>query len=274
MYGLLKDRKIAAIYYLASGNVGENILNQTSQTVEENSEQKENHEPPEETIKTLPTRRRKSNYLFLPYKFSRGKFLKWLRKTHAWLGLWGAFLGIMFGFTGILLNHRGTWKIPAAKTEKTEMKLEIPESARESKDSFIAWLKKDLEVPDHWRQSARVSKPEEITWGGKPVTQPERWRISFSAPNITYSATYWYGNTFATVNRYDRNIFAILNRLHMASGMSIAWILLADSIAGSFIILSLTGILLWTRLHGKRLLAAGLALTSLLSAIIIVLTAM
>lgn len=218
-------------------------------------------------------KRRKSNYLFLPYKFSRGNFLKWLRKTHAWLGLWGAFLGIMFGVTGILLNHRGTWKIPASKTEKTEMKLEIPEEVQGSSESFTTWLKDHLKVPEHWRESMRVSKSEEITWGGKSVTQPERWRVSFSAPHMAYSATYWSGDTYATVTRFDRNIFAILNRLHMASGMGIAWILLADSIAGSFIILSLTGILLWTRLHGRRLLAAGLALTSLLTAIIIVVTA-
>ena len=43
----------------------------------------------------------------------------------------------------------------------------------------------------------------------------------------------------------------------MASGMGVAWILLADTIAGSLIILALSGILLWTRLHGPRLLAAG-----------------
>ena len=61
-----------------------------------------------------------------------------------------------------------------------------------------------------------------------------------------------------------------LNRLHMASGMGVAWILLADTIAGSFIILSLTGILLWTRLHGPRLLAAALGLGSLTFAIFFV----
>ena len=52
--------------------------------------------------------------------------------------------------------------------------------------------------------------------------------------------------------------------------MGVAWILLADTIAGSFIILSLTGILLWTRLHGPRLLAAALGLGSLTLAIFFV----
>ncbi|WP_372364744.1 PepSY-associated TM helix domain-containing protein [Candidatus Uabimicrobium sp. HlEnr_7] len=238
------------------------------------SEANINENPSVEKKPIGKTKRRKSNYLFLPYKFSRGNFLKWLRRTHAWLGLWGAFLGIMFGVTGILLNHRGTWKIPAAQTEKTKMQLEIPEKARASSEIFAQWLKKDLKVPSNWKESIRIFEAKEITWGGRSIIQPKRWRVSFSAPHMAYSADYWLGDSFASVSRFDRNLFAILNRLHTASGASIAWILLADSIAGSFILLSLTGILLWTRLHGKRLLAASLALGSLLSAIVIVLRAM
>ena len=46
--------------------------------------------------------------------------------------------------------------------------------------------------------------------------------------------------------------------------MDAGWILVADTVAGSFILLSLTGVVLWTRLHGRRLLAAGLGLGSLL----------
>jgi len=59
-------------------------------------------------------------------------------------------------------------------------------------------------------------------------------------------------------------VWAVLMGLHTASGVSAGWILLADSIAGSFIVLALTGVLLWTRLHGPRLLAAGFASGSLL----------
>jgi hypothetical protein len=33
-------------------------------------------------------------YLFLPRPMTRGTFLKWLRRTHAWIGLWGAALGM------------------------------------------------------------------------------------------------------------------------------------------------------------------------------------
>ena len=33
-------------------------------------------------------------------------FVRWVRKTHGWFGLWGAILGLIFGTAGIWLNHR------------------------------------------------------------------------------------------------------------------------------------------------------------------------
>ena len=228
-----------------------------------------NPESVEKTVKKPEKQRRRSPYPFLPRAWSRGAFLKWLRRTHAWLGLWGATLGILFGVTGILLNHRGTLRINAAKTDQTQRELQIPDPKPENIEAFATWLQVELDLEKKWNR-ARSQEPREISWGGKSVTQPERWSVSFSNPKRSYSAEYWVGNAYTSVRQFDRNIFAFLNRLHMASGMGVAWILLADTIAGSLIILALSGILLWTRLHGPRLLAAGLIFGSLTLAIIVV----
>ena len=225
--------------------------------------------PVEKTVKKMKKQRRRSPYAFLPLSWSRGAFLKWLRRTHAWLGLWGATLGILFGVTGILLNHRGTLKINAAKTDRIERELSLPDPKPENIEAFAAWLQVELGLDEEWSR-VRTQDPREISWGGKSVTQPERWSLSLSNPKGGYSAEYWVGNAYTTVRQFDRNLFAFLNRLHMASGMGVAWILLADTIAGSLIILALSGILLWTRLHGPRLLAAGLIFGSLTLAIIFV----
>ena len=48
-----------------------------------------------------------------PTTTRRAAFLKWLRVSHAWLGLWGAVLGLLFGVSGVLLNHRNVMKLPA-----------------------------------------------------------------------------------------------------------------------------------------------------------------
>ncbi|HEX7125814.1 MAG TPA: hypothetical protein VF406_08545 [Thermodesulfobacteriota bacterium] len=88
--------------------------------------------------------------------------------------------------------------------------------------------------------------------------------MNFGAPHRFIAAEYWVGSVFVTVKRFETNVRAFLNSLHTASGMGAAWVLLADSIAGSFIVLVLSGVLLWTRPHGPRLLAAGLGVGSLL----------
>lgn len=41
----------------------------------------------------------------------------------------------------------------------------------------------------------------------------------------------------------------------MDTGVSAFWVLLSDTIAGSLILLSLTGLLLWTQLHTMRTIA-------------------
>jgi hypothetical protein len=203
-------------------------------------------------------------YSLLPVRLGRGEFLRWLRRAHAWIGLWGAALGILFGVTGILLNHRGDiMEIPWAKAEQTTMQLPLPRPAPESPEAMAAWLRGELGIEKLWRQ-ARAQPSRTVVWGGQEVWQPERWTVAFSAPQRFVSAEYWVGNSFVTVRRSDPNVWAFLNNLHQAGGMGAGWILVADGVAGSFILLSLTGVVLWTRLHGPRLLAAGLGLGSLL----------
>ena len=77
------------------------------------------------------------------------------------------------------------------------------------------------------------------------------------------NAEYWVGNRSVSVERTDPNFLGKLVRLHTGAGASVAWILLTDTLAGALIALSLTGFLLWTKLHGPRLLALGLAGTCL-----------
>lgn len=201
-------------------------------------------------------------YLFLPKRRARGAFLKWLRRTHAWLGLWGAALGLLFGVSGILLNHRDLLKIPAAKMEQSEIQLPLPEPRPADPKTMAAWLGQTLEIDTG---SARIRREagKIVTWNNTVLQQPPLWQITVRNPKRMLQAEYWEGNAFVSVKQGEGNFFAILTNLHKGSGMGIGWVLLADTLAGSLIVLSLTGTLLWTRLHGPRLAAAGLGLGSL-----------
>ncbi|BBA32029.1 PepSY-associated TM helix domain protein [Methylocaldum marinum] len=200
--------------------------------------------------------------MFLPRRLARGAFLKWLRRTHAWIGLWGVSLGFLFGTTGILLNHHEKLKIPATRMEQSEIQLPLLEPRPANPKALAQWL---AEVLHFASDQARIRQEpgKTVIWNGVEVRQPARWQIAVRAPQRFLQADYWEGNAFVAVKLGEANFFALLNNLHRGAGLSVGWILPADTLAGGLIVLSLTGVLLWTRLHGRRLAAAGLALASL-----------
>lgn len=200
-------------------------------------------------------------------RLSRGNFLRWLRNTHGWLGLWGAALGLLFGVTGILLNHRQVMTLPYAQYEKSQIELALPTGEITSVQALSDWLQSELHI-DKLPFKAVAEPAKDVVWNGVLVKQPALWKADFHTPQYSIIAEYWVGNEFVSVKRQDANMFAFLNRLHKGVGMSAGWILLVDSLAGALIMLSLTGILLWTKMRKSRLLLTGLSGGSLVLAII------
>jgi uncharacterized protein len=88
--------------------------------------------------------------------------------------------------------------------------------------------------------------------------QPEHWTINFAAPKSALQADYWVGNRTVSVRRTDNGFVAMLTNLHKGVGMPVAWILLVDTLAGSLILLSLSGLALWMLTRRKR--TVGLAI--------------
>lgn len=118
-------------------------------------------------------------------------------------------------------------------------------------------LQTELEL-DRSPDRVRVEPGSAVAWGAGDIHQPERWRLTYATPGATVTAEYWVGNHTVSVRRFDPNVFAWLNRLHKGTGANVGWVLLVDTLAGGLIVLALSGLLLWTRLHGPRLLAIGL----------------
>ena len=192
----------------------------------------------------------------------RALFLKWLRKMHGWIGLWGAALGLLFGASGILLNHRAVLKIPAAQAQESTVQLPLPSPAPADADALAAWLQRALAL-DRAPAKVKADPARPVAWGDKALRQPGRWSVSFVAPQMNVQAEYWVGNNFVSVKRNDNNAFATLANLHKGSGMGVGWILLVDTLAGSIILLSLSGLLLWSMLNRRRMVGAAIGLASL-----------
>jgi hypothetical protein len=199
-----------------------------------------------------------------PTPSRRAGFVRWLRKMHGWIGLWGAVLGLLFGSTGILLNHRAILRIPAARAQESTVQVPLPSPAPANPQSMAAWLKRSLKLePEPGRVQAEPARP--VAWGDTSMLQPARWSASFTSPSGNVQAEYWVGNNYVTVKRTDNNLFATLTNLHKGVGMHTGWILLVDTLAGSIILLSLSGVALWTLTNRRHTVGIAIGALSLLA---------
>jgi hypothetical protein len=185
----------------------------------------------------------------------RAIFLTWLRKTHLYVGLWGAALGLLFGLTGILLNHRAIMKIPVEKTVQKTAQLPLPDRSFAHPEELSAWLQQELDFVPVAPPVIKAQPEKKVVWADREVLQPERWTITLTRPQGGVSAEYFVGNRFVKLDQVDATPIGTLTRLHMSIGVNAFWVLLSDTIAGGMILLSLTGLLLWTQLHTVRTIA-------------------
>lgn len=188
----------------------------------------------------------------------RARFLRALRAAHGWLGLWGAVMGLFFGATGIVMNHRAILKLPLKKFEQTVVQVELAEPARSPED-LARQLAERLELRGR-APLVRVEPAEVVRWNGREVWQPERWTVAFDGPQRFTRAEYWAGNRTVKLTRSEANLIATLARLHMAVGVDALWVLIVDTVAGSLILLSITGLILRSQLRPWRMASLATAL--------------
>ena len=188
-------------------------------------------------------------------------FVRWVRRTHGWFGLWGALLGLMMGFSGIWLNHRNVMKLPLPNQQQINAQLELPDPRPATIDAMGTWLQQALKL-DSPANNKRVERPRPVAWTergaerggeGRPLTQPERWTLNFGGPNKVIQVEYWVGNKSLGVRTTENGFVATLTNLHKGVGMPVPWILLIDTLAGSLIFLSISGVILWWETNRRRL---------------------
>ena len=189
-------------------------------------------------------------------------FVRWVRKTHGWFGLWGALLGLMTGTSGVWLNHRATLKLELPAQTTMNAQLALPDPAPSMSAEMATWLQGALKM-DRPANNVRIERARPVPWmerGGpdKPLMQPERWTFAFGGPNRVVQVEYWAGNRSASVRTTENGFFATLTNLHKGVGMPVAWILLIDTLGGSLIFLSISGVILWIDTNRRRLIGLSI----------------
>jgi hypothetical protein len=194
-------------------------------------------------------------------------FVRWVRRTHGWFGLWGALLGLMMGLSGVWLNHRAVLKLELPAQTQMNAQLALPDPAPATAADMAAWLQTALNM-DRPANNMRVERARPVPWaekgaaekGGpdKPLMQPERWSFVFGGPNHVVQVEYFAGNKSASVRTTASGFIATLTNLHKGVGMPVPWILLIDTLAGSLIFLSLSGLILWWETNRRRRLGIAI----------------
>jgi hypothetical protein len=173
------------------------------------------------------------------------------------------------GFSGIWLNHRNVMKLQLPDQQQINAQLVLPDPRPETIDALAAWLQQALKV-DQPANNMRVERSRPVAWAergaersgeGRPLMQPERWTLNFGGPNRIIQVEYWVGNKSVGVRTTENGFVATLTNLHKGVGMPMPWILLIDTLAGSLIFLSLSGVILWweTNSQSQQLLVSGAA---------------
>ncbi|QXQ04785.1 PepSY-associated TM helix domain-containing protein [Sphingosinicellaceae bacterium] len=235
-----------------------------------------------------------SGLLFVPKSWQRAKVINWLKRIHAWTGFWGALIFLLMGASGFLLNHRDTLKIDTGKpVEVNAMTIAVAPGTITDADGLGRWAKQALGMHAEARPpragpgdggrgrgdgpgrgrgeragreggegAAREAAPDRRFMGRK-LPEIEQWTRVFNLADGKVTVEYVPGASFVSAKREDAGALNTMKNLHKGVGLSVLWVLFIDTVAGALITMSLTGFLLWSRLHGGRLLAGGIVAVSL-----------
>lgn len=195
--------------------------------------------------------KKKLHHPFVPRRLRTDAFMVWLKRLHGWIGMWGAIVGIIIGITGITLNHRATISANQAN-EIQQFELLVPEIGFSNIAEFDAFVSGSFDLG-----------VDGVERTGRHAAEPGAYGLRYQTARVRIDATFVPGNRYLSAIRTDFGVLSTMNALHLGSRSGLIWVLVLDAFAGSLIFLAVTGILLWSRLHGPPLLALGLILTFL-----------
>lgn len=189
----------------------------------------------------------------MPKPMATPTVVKWLKKTHAWIGILGAIFAFIFAWSGFMLNHRTHFSLGAPVSEN-EYVLPAPAEGFASIDEFAAFV--DAEFNPRTRPTIEVLEAMPGT-ARQPATEPS-FNVSYAAPGGDLTVNWKEGASEISVFQRDRGFNRIVNRLHTGRGTDGGWHLIINAYSVMLIFLSITGIFLWSRISGSVWVGGGL----------------
>jgi len=175
---------------------------------------------------------------------------------------------LLYGMTGLWLQHRATLKIPGPKTEMISETFNLG-YAFNSIDDFKYFA--NYRYPGLLNDTkVRVKESLILPTSNGSIVIPEMWSINYVGLEESINFSYVPETLVVRAKRQEPNFGAFMNRLHRGMGTGISWQLFGDLAAISLILFSLTGLFMWTKLHGES--RTGVILTTTGTIVIIIIT--
>jgi len=185
--------------------------------------------------------------------------LKWARTLHVYFTLFGFALLFFFAATGFMLNHED-WFRPT-EPYRTSNEGTMPSKflgAELDRLGIVESLRKDFAARgevDSFDEDKEFDGDNEI----------DRVRVTFKSPGYFAEAKIRRDNGSTTVLHESFGIVGIALDLHRGKTSGEAWAFVIDGVSILFVIISITGLILWSSLksraqHGLAVLLLGTAI--------------
>ena len=191
---------------------------------------------------------------------------KWVRRIHAWAGFATLTLMLLYGLTGLWLQHRAVLPLPGPHTAKSSEEI-VLSTPLASPDELKALLQQ--RYADMFEEGRpQITPPQTLPTPSGALTLPARWELRGVTLSQSVAASYVEGTLLVRTDLQLANVAASLNRLHRGMGTGLGWQLFGDIAALALLLLALTSLFMWTKLHGAPRAIIALTLVGTLGTLL------
>ncbi|MGL5815506.1 MAG: PepSY-associated TM helix domain-containing protein [Aeromonas sp.] len=194
---------------------------------------------------------------------------KWVRRIHAWAGFATLALMLIYGLTGLWLQHRAVLPLPGPHTDKQSETLALTTPLADP--AALTTLLQQHYADGLAEARTNVTPPQILPTPNGTLTLPARWELKGVTLSESLAASYVVGTLEVRIERQQANFAASLNRLHRGMGTGLSWQLMGDLAALALLLLALTSLLMWNKLHGPSRRGITLLLGGTLATLLIAL---
>ena len=167
------------------------------------------------------------------------RLLRWARTLHIYVALLGLLLLLFFAATGFMLNHGDWFGLSEGKTRT--QKGQVPTSALEPLDRLAVVER----LRGEFGAAGAVDSFE---------AEGEELRVVFKGPGRRTEATVVRADGAVAVTHESYGLLGLLTDLHRGKSTGATWGLVIDAACVLLLLISVTGLFLWTSLRRRRIL--------------------